>query len=196
VRSCSGRFVLATLAGELAFFGSVLFWIRFVNKGSIAALGLPRKPGLDLVAGVVGGAALVILGGIALALTQALARAILGHSPPEAQQVVSCVRGRALDLLAPVVVLAAPLGEETLFRGFLFKGLRRRFSMWPAALISACLFGLVHFQEIEFLILIPGLVVVGLGLALVYERRQSLLASMVAHATFNLIGFVFILRGR
>jgi membrane protease YdiL (CAAX protease family) len=34
--------------------------------------------------------------------------------------------------------------------------------------------------------------VVGVGLAFVYERRGSLLASMTAHATFNLFGFLLI----
>ena len=40
------------------------------------------------------------------------------------------------------------------------------------------------------------LMVVGIGLALVYEHRQSLLASMAAHATFNLVGYVFIVLSR
>jgi len=37
---------------------------------------------------------------------------------------------------------------------------------------------------------------VGVGLAMVYERRQSVLASMVAHATFNVIGFLSIIHAR
>jgi len=53
-------------------------------------------------------------------------------------------------------------------------------------------FGLLHFQGVSFLLIIPGLVVVGIGLALVFERRQSILASMAAHATFNLVGFLSI----
>ena len=95
-----------------------------------------------------------------------------------------------------MVILVAPLGEELFFRGFLYKGLRRRFSMWPAAVISATAFGAAHFAGVDFLILIPALVVVGIGLALVYEKRQSLLASMSAHATFNLIGFLMIALSR
>ena len=196
VRSCSGRFILLTLVSELAFVGAVLGWIRLVHPRSFSGLGLPREPWRDLGAGVATGLALVVLGGLALTITQAIGRAILGHRPPEADQVVSCVRGASLVALAPVVILAAPLGEETLFRGFLYKGLRRRFSVWPAAIASAVVFGLVHFQGAGFAVLVPGLAVVGLGLALVYERRQSLLASMAAHATFNLVGYLFILHGR
>jgi membrane protease YdiL (CAAX protease family) len=93
-----------------------------------------------------------------------------------------------IGLLGPIVIVAAPLGEETLFRGFLYQGLRTRLSVWPAALASGLIFGLVH----GYWQLIPALFVVGAGLALVYERRDSLLASMTAHATFNLFGFLLI----
>ncbi len=42
----------------------------------------------------------------------------------------------------------------------------------------------------------PPLWVVGIGLAFVYQRRRSLLASMAAHGTFNVIGFLFLLADR
>ena len=56
--------------------------------------------------------------------------------------------------------------------------------------------GLSHFGGVDFLLIIPSLMVVGIGLALIYEHRQSVLASMAAHATFNLVGYVFIVLGR
>jgi CAAX protease family protein len=196
LHGCSVRFTVATLVGELAFAFSVIVWVRLVNRGPVAALGLPRRPLIDVAVGIGTGVALLIGGGIVLVVAQTIARHILGHAPPEAQQVQACVRGPALAYLAPVVILAAPLGEETFFRGFLYKGLRGRFSIWPAALISAAAFAAVHFAGVAFLTLIPALFVVGIGLALVYEKRQSLLASMTAHATFNLVGFLTIVLSR
>jgi hypothetical protein len=44
--------------------------------------------------------------------------------------------------------------------------------------------------------LVAPLFIVGMGLALIYERRQSLLASMAAHAAFNLAGFIGIALSR
>jgi membrane protease YdiL (CAAX protease family) len=196
IGSCSARFIVVTLAGELAFLGAVLLWVRYVNRGPLEALGLPRQPLGDATAGVLTGAALVVIGTLALALARAAATSILGHAPPSAQQVQSCVHGPALAFLAPVVILAAPLGEEAFFRGFLYKSLRNRLSVWPAAVVSALVFGAVHYAGPGFLVLIPGLFLVGIGLALVYERRQSLLASAAAHATFNLVGYLFIVLSR
>jgi CAAX protease family protein len=90
------------------------------------------------------------------------------------------------------VVLAAPIGEELFFRGFLFAALRARHGFWSSALLSSAAFGLVHVVQGSFL-LVPIIFVVGLGLAWVYERRGSLLASITAHATFNAIGLAIIL---
>jgi len=68
--------------------------------------------------------------------------------------------------------------------------------VWAAAVVSGIVFGASHFAGVDFLTLIPGLAVVGIGLALVYERRQSLLASMTAHATFNVVGLLAIALSR
>src|SRR5207237_327636 len=154
--------------------GAVVLWVRYVNRGPLTALGLPRRPLGDLAWGVGTGAALVLGGDFILYVTQVIVQSIIGHTPPQPQQVELCVRGVALLYLAPVVILAAPMGEETFFRGFLYKGLRRRTSVWPAAITSAVLFAAVHFQGVSFLQLLPSLFVVGMGLALVYEHRQSL----------------------
>ena len=194
--SCGARNVAATGVGEAMFAGVVLFWVRVVNHAPIAALGLPKRPLGDLGYGIVAGAILEVSAGLVLFVVQAIATTILGHAPAEPQQVDSCVRGVGLVFLGPVVVLLAPFGEELFFRGFLYKGLRRRRSVLASALISGFFFGLSHFGGLDFLLIIPSLMVVGIGLALVYEQRQSLLASMAAHATFNVVGFVFIVLGR
>jgi membrane protease YdiL (CAAX protease family) len=189
---CAGQVVIGTLVAELAFGAAVLYWIRYVNHGPIAAIGLPRRPLADVGAGLVGGVVLIVAGSLALYLVRFLVSLVIGHQPPVPEQVLSCVRGPALGLLGPVVVLVAPFGEELLFRGFLYKALRRNRSVAVSTLVSSVAFGLVHVHPL----LIPALAVVGAGLALVYERRQSVLASMVAHATFNLLGFITIFMSR
>ena len=194
--SCSARFIIGNLIGELAFLVTVLAWVRFVNRGPLKALGAPSRPVLDVGAGLVTGLLLVLASAAVLAVSRDVARALLGHPPPEPQQVATCVRGLGLRLLGPVVVLAAPLGEETFFRGFLYGALRRRWSAPAAAIASGLMFGLVHLSGPDFLLLVPALVVVGVGLALVYERRRSLVAPMVAHALFNLVGYVVIVSAR
>ena len=189
---CGGRAVIEALVGEVAFGAAVLFWIRYVNRGNLSALGAPTNPRVDVLLGVGVGIGLIFAGAATLALVREVVSQVTGETPRQPDQVVACVRGTALALMAPVVVIVAPLGEEIFFRGFLYKALRRRFRVWAAAFVSAVVFGLVHY----YWLLIPALFVVGLGLALLYERQRSLLAPVVAHATFNIVGFVMIALGR
>jgi membrane protease YdiL (CAAX protease family) len=80
----------------------------------------------------------------------------------------------------PLALIAAPVFEEFIFRGLIFNGLQRSFGLWPAALASAALFACLHPP-------IAMLPVFGLGIAtaLSYARTSSLLAPMLAHATYN-----------
>jgi membrane protease YdiL (CAAX protease family) len=192
-----GFFTFANMAQEIFLLASVVVWVRFINHGRLASLGLPpARPWIDAAVGLAGGASMVVGAGLVLAVVRAIAEAVAGHHISNPDQVPQNVNGALLAVSGLVVVVLAPLAEETFFRGFLYKGLRRRFSAWPAALISAFLFGIVHYSGVRFLLIIPSLILVGVVLAMVYERRQSLLASVATHATFNLIGFIFIVLSR
>ncbi len=80
----------------------------------------------------------------------------------------------------PLAVIAAPVFEEFIFRGLIFGGLRRSFGLWPATLVSAALFAVMH----PALSMIP-VFILGACAALVYERTRSLLAPMLLHAVYN-----------
>ncbi len=87
------------------------------------------------------------------------------------------IQQRGLYLLA---VVGAPVVEEFLFRGLLFNGLKSTLTFWPAALISAALFAVVH-----PLITIVPVFLVGLATAYVFDRTKNLLAPIGLHATYN-----------
>ena len=82
--------------------------------------------------------------------------------------------------ICALLILAAPLCEEFLFRGLIFKGLQRSTGPVLAVLASAALFALIH----PPIAVIP---VFGLGIAAAVSFRKSgfLLAPIVAHAVYN-----------
>lgn len=82
--------------------------------------------------------------------------------------------------LASVVV--APVAEELFFRGYVHGVFRFRFP-GHAVFWSSALFAFVHFYVIH---LIP-VFLIGVILAVLYERRGSLVAPIVAHAFSNLV---------
>ena len=99
---------------------------------------------------------------------------------------------RALVVMAGILaVLAAPVAEETFFRGFLFGGLVKRLGVFGAALASGFLFSLAHAQPTT---LIP-FTFIGMVLAWSYVYTGSIWTNIGAHLVFNLISFSVSLAG-
>jgi uncharacterized protein len=91
-------------------------------------------------------------------------------------------------------VVWAPIFEELAFRGLLYPTLRLRLPSWPAALLSAALFGVAHGYGLQGFAAVTWS---GMIWALGYERTRSLLPGMLAHAASNLLAttsFLLLLR--
>lgn len=96
-----------------------------------------------------------------------------------------------LELLGAVV--AAPLIEEAVFRGFLQTGAQSWMgptarSRWVAILLTAATFGLVHVGAVP-VANVPCLVVFGVLLGWAYEATGCFWVSVAMHAGFNAISF-------
>jgi membrane protease YdiL (CAAX protease family) len=86
------------------------------------------------------------------------------------------------------LVIIAPISEEIFFRGFLYRGLRRSWPMWLAAIGTSALFALAHGQwnvGVDVFIL-------SMFLILVYQKTGNLWLNIGMHATKNLIAFLFL----
>jgi membrane protease YdiL (CAAX protease family)/lipoprotein-anchoring transpeptidase ErfK/SrfK len=97
-----------------------------------------------------------------------------------------------LIAVAAVVEIAvlAPISEEIFFRGFFFSGLRSKFSLWPAAIISGLVFGSVHVTT-GATAAIP-LAVLGVGLAWLYDRTGSLWPCIGVHVFNNALALALL----
>ena len=107
----------------------------------------------------------------------------------------SAYSGFPLFLLFVYLVVAAPLAEETYFRGFLFPLLvdafqsqkraaaRKVSSVAAAAILSGFVFAAFHFQ---LGLLIP-FTAAGAVLAWIYRRSGSLWVNILAHSSYNLV---------
>ena len=91
-----------------------------------------------------------------------------------------------LVLGAIAVCVFAPLGEELLFRGFMFPALRNRLGVAAAALATGALFGLLHSFSSPPEALVPLAIFGGL-LCLLYQATGSLYPCIALHAINNSI---------
>jgi membrane protease YdiL (CAAX protease family) len=85
-----------------------------------------------------------------------------------------------------LMVIAAPILEELIFRGIILDGLLRKYSPIKSIFISSFLFGIVHLNPWQF---VTGLII-GIFSGWIYYRTKSLLPSIIIHATANLSGFI------
>ncbi|MEE8369226.1 MAG: CPBP family intramembrane glutamic endopeptidase [Dehalococcoidia bacterium] len=91
-----------------------------------------------------------------------------------------------IPLVGVLAIIAAPLAEETFFRGFVFRGMRNRWGLVGAAFASGLLFGVAHFLPILY---IP-FTLIGMLFAFGYVYSRSLWVPISAHLLFNSVSFI------
>lgn len=115
--------------------------------------------------------------------------------PDEPQDLIALFAGThspwTLAGLLVVACVIAPLNEELLFRGALFRYLRQALGRMPALALTGALFGILHGNWAGFL----PLALLGVAFALAYERTGDLRVSIVAHGLFNLNTVAIVLSG-
>jgi ABC-2 type transport system permease protein len=171
------------LAGITTASFTVLALWRAQVPDLLRAVGLRPAPGFPLLRTLSAGIGCGLLAAVAM-IGYMAALTVVTPYLPMLQETMDAARlqpevfaGWKLVVLA---VVLAPLCEEFIFRGLLFRGLRRDLSLPWAAVASAAVFAIIH----PSLGVIP---VFGLGLAcaIAYERGGWLLAPILAHATYN-----------
>lgn len=95
-----------------------------------------------------------------------------------------------LAWLVVAAVVIAPVVEEIVFRGLVYRFLRQRTGVAWSAIVSGALFSAVH----GYLVVLPALFVFGVALSLVTERFASIVPAIVLHATKNALalGVLFV----
>jgi membrane protease YdiL (CAAX protease family) len=198
------------IGGEALFIGIVtntvtlsmlILWLRTAHPRWAEIIGWPDRAGVvrELAIGAGLGilvriAAGFVATGVVFVLRDAFDRPV---SLPT--QVSTDLTGWGLVGFAIFAVIAAPVLEEFVFRGLLFRSIADRHGFWAGAIVSAIAFGAFHLltpgDGLDVLALGITHVGTGLGLAWIYWKRKNLLASIAGHAIFNLIAVVAIIAG-
>jgi membrane protease YdiL (CAAX protease family) len=155
-------------------------WLAAGRLADYLALALPPfrdlKIGLVwLVALIAVGDALLYFGGYPLV------------TPFQEQSFTTAAAEGWLPALLVGAIVAAPAGEEVLFRGFLFRGwARSERATWPAIVVISLLWSALHVQYDWTGIL--QIFVIGLFLGWMRARSGSILLTFLLHALFNVEG--------
>lgn len=161
------------------------FLVRLFRSDAGAWLRLLRPPPAAVALGFLCGLANYPLTG---ALEAVVRGYVVAHWPKVAHMfdiaasTLGSVAGWQRAVLLLAVGFAAPLCEETMFRGLILRSLSRRLRPALAIGITAVLFGLVHYEPIGFL----ARTELGVLFGLLVLWTDSLWSSIAAHAANNL----------
>jgi len=89
-------------------------------------------------------------------------------------------------LLFIIVGVIVPVTEEIIFRVFLYSAFKKYTTLLWSAILSAALFAILHF----IFVLLPLFFIVGIILAVMYEKTRSIIPCMVTHALYNISALV------
>ncbi|MBU0693529.1 MAG: CPBP family intramembrane metalloprotease [Candidatus Omnitrophica bacterium] len=99
-------------------------------------------------------------------------------------------KSKTLSLvLACQVIFLGPVAEELLFRGFIYKIARKKFSFRCSCLLVSLLFALIHRVPHNIL----PLFIISLALCYLYEKTQNILVPIIFHSLHNSISFTFLI---
>ncbi|HEX3391199.1 MAG TPA: CPBP family intramembrane glutamic endopeptidase [Solirubrobacteraceae bacterium] len=135
--------------------------------------------------------ALAVLGVyVAFFIFSAIWAAALGEEPKE--ELLKALGANETTLLlalsALLTTVIAPIGEETLFRGYIFPALAKWRGWTLGAVITGVLFGAVHVGSAPVVYLVP-LAVLGFLLCALYRQTGSLYPCIATHCLNNSIAF-------
>jgi len=162
--------------------------LRARHGTTLADLGWTRPTSMQaflLVPPITAGALLVS------AMLGAVSRALLpGATDPQCHAQTAGLNG-SIVLAAVLVAVIAPIAEETLFRGFLYRWFEQRMAWSYAVPLSALVFAGAH----RILLLLLPLFGVGIVLALVYRSTRSIWPGAAVHALNNAIALMAVFYG-
>ena len=89
------------------------------------------------------------------------------------------------------VLVIAPIVEEIIFRGYIYRLLKSKIPIVFSMIISSTLFAIIHFNVLSYILLF----VLSVFLTYTYERNGSIVCPIIIHSLFNLIMCIFIIYG-
>lgn len=188
--SINAQFLFILIAESLIVLGVYLFVRRY--KDGLRTIGIRRPRWSDPLYGLMG---LPIYLGIYLVAYVIIKHLVPGLNVNEKQQLgfnnISGAREMILTFIS--LVILPPIGEEILFRGFLYSSLKKNLPIVVAVLGTCAIFAIGHLPEGGSAgpLYIAAIDTFVLSLVLIYLREKTggLWASMTLHGLKNCIAF-------
>lgn len=173
----------------------IIWWFLKRRGNSFKDIGLQRRPKKSDLGPAIG---VFIVYFIALIAVTALASSLTGINTDQKQDLGFTGTKTNLELIMIFIslVILPPLAEEITVRGFLYTGLKAKFSKNIAAIAASVLFGIAHLQlgNGQAPLWIAAIDTMMLSMFLIYlrEKTGALWSGMLVHGLKNGVAFLFL----
>jgi uncharacterized protein len=169
---------IATLAGDFALVAAAWGITADGGRVDLSTFGFRRfKPS------ALGWVVVAFVGYLVLA---GLYSELVNPPPDKLPDQLGANESTLLAVFTGIFVIAiAPFAEEFFFRGFLFQALRRSWGTWLGTIGSAVIFSAIHLAPDKFV----QLAILGIALALLFNKTDSLWPCILLHALNNTLAF-------
>lgn len=181
-RGAEGWDPMMGIIAAMISFGALISWLTNYKGLSYRRLFHDTASSVKAVVAVLGPPVLLFVSGATILLID-LDSLILRWAPPSEEQLAwfrRVMSGGMGTLIA--LGLAAPVLEETLFRGIFLRSFLQQYPPERAIFLSSLLFALAHLNLYQAV----AAFMLGLFLAWLYLRTASLWPCILAHAVYNL----------
>jgi membrane protease YdiL (CAAX protease family) len=191
---------IAALVIQNLIFIAIAVWACRRQRVTLAQIGLGLPTFRQAAFGLGMGVAVFVVAYAAGALCERLLQMLLApnayHALIDENRRLSAesgfiAMGNSLWLRAAFVftgAVIAPIGEEMVFRGLIFRALRTRNSIRVAIFGSSLVFALVHISPLTICVIF----LIGLMLAYAYEATGSLWVPILMHGVNNALMFALL----
>ncbi|MCL5986092.1 MAG: CPBP family intramembrane metalloprotease [Actinobacteria bacterium] len=175
--------VISYAIQSIVMIGLIWFFVFFKRKSNLSDLGFQPANPLKTLLISVSSFILIIFANFIYGIVVFLLSKYIGFDIPDSKILGLLLKGDiSIYVLIPIVVVIAPIIEESFFRGFIYAGLIKRVPRWAGIIISAALFAVFHLEPYQ----IAPLLFIGFVLTFVYDRTKSLVAPIIIHSLNNI----------
>lgn len=132
---------------------------------------------------------IIILSSLGLSLFScSLVNLLMSKFPSysETSKAISSNNSSVLGVIAMVLII--PIFEEILFRGLIFNELKKHLNIIVAIVLQGTIFAVSHGNMLQGIYTF----IMGVVLAIVYDKTQSIIAPILFHMTYNLFGSIVV----
>lgn len=134
---------------------------------------------------------IIVAGFACLGGNQLLTLSRLDEIFPGFEKISEALYGGNIVMEVLAAVILAPIVEELLFRGLVFKRLHNYVGKIPAMILSSLFFGIYHGNIVQGVYAF----VIGMLFVFIYDRYKTLIAPILAHIFANLISVLSVETG-